>query len=294
MTTWAEVPAGDVNDALSGFLVGLGTSAGDVLERMKGNPKFVSRLVSFARDGGSPKVGMKVASTYAYPPEYSGPKPLLEQIKMWKEIFPDLDVEPTVAYIEGVVPTLKVTADAEGWFVRPRWKSIADTRHAALEIILEKIAASRAFHNYRKGELGADRLSMHPDTEMAWALFQREQQGHFDVFPAQYGMRHRGESVLYSRNAIAERPDEFRMDSFSGSCMALVHPERYVRSNGLDTDFPGDKYDYPGGDDRFAYAPFLLFNDELKFGAHHIGVARGSFGSVSGFLPQSYLESLGS
>ncbi|MCX6754654.1 MAG: hypothetical protein NTU81_02395, partial [Candidatus Nomurabacteria bacterium] len=81
--------------------------------------------------------------------------------------------------------------------------------------------------------------------------------------------------------------NEFGLTSFALGCMALVHPERYVRSEELDTDCAGDEF-APDADGVFSKAPFFYFHDDkLWFGACGVSDACGGYGSASAFVPQN-------
>ena len=224
-------------------------------------------------------------STYTYPGEYKGPKPILEQVQALKALFPQLDITATLEFVQTVLPTLQLPAGAEGWFAIPRWQKVADNYGAALEQALAQLNSKRKFKNYREGELGPDRIRQHPRTVAMLEQIGEQQTGDILIVPAQYGMWHRGRSVRRARECFATH--EFGFGAFAGSCMALVHPERYVRSEELDTDLPGDEYDYPDDDGRFSHAPILNFNGgRLRFDAHWYDDVYDFYGSVSGFLPQ--------
>jgi hypothetical protein len=69
--------------------------------------------------------------------------------------------------------------------------------------------------------------------------------------------------------------------------MALVHPERYVRWEELDTDCAGDEF-APDADGVFSGAPVFDFGDDrLGFGARVVALAGDGYGTVSGFVPQN-------
>jgi hypothetical protein len=98
-------------------------------------------------------------------------------------------------------------------------------------------------------------------------------------------MRHRGKSVRRARETFAS--NEFGLGAFAIGCMALVHPERYVRWEELDTDCAGDEF-APGADGACSEAPLFRFHGyELRFGTSDVSHASAFYGSVSGFVPQN-------
>lgn len=228
----------------------------------------------------------EVKSTYTYPKEYKGPKPILEQVQTLKVLFPQLDITATLEFVQTILPTLQLPAGAEGWFAIPRWQKIADSYSAALELVLKTIASKRKFHNYREGELGPGRLRQHGRTAAMLEQIGEQQKGDILIVPAQYGLRHRGRSVRRAREVMVA--NEFGLGAFAVGCMALVHPERYILWEELDSDCAGDEY-APGADGGFSRAPifsFRAFHGRLGFVMFRVDVASVSYGSVSAFLPQ--------
>lgn len=225
-------------------------------------------------------------SNYTYPPEYKGPKPIREQVDALKVLFPQLSLGLTIEFIEKVLPTLVLPAGAEGWFAIPLQQKIADNYNATVEQILATIASKRRFHNYRAGELGPEHLHQHACTLAMLKEIGGQQKGDILIVPAQFGMLHRGRSVRRARECFGG--NEFGLGAFAVGCMALVHPERYVRWEQLHTDCPGDEFS-PGADGGFSHAPLFRFRvilDRLIFDPYRVDVAFGFYGSVSAFLPQ--------
>lgn len=244
-------------------------------------------------------------SSYTYPKEYRGPKPIGEQVDMIAQAF-DLSRDYTSDYIEKVLPTHMLPEGAEGLFAIPSVEAIAK-RHFpqvtgqtekycyAVEFIFEKLWHSRPFYNYRKGEITPLHLRQHARTLYALNLIAQQQKGDIWIIPAQLGFRHRGRSVLLARECFigAERSsenlipgDEFGLDTFAVGSIAFTHPERYVRRKELCTDCAGDEFarDAVG---VFSESPLFHWDDDrLWFGTGCVSDAEGDCGSVSGFVPQ--------
>ena len=222
-------------------------------------------------------------SQYTYPPEYSL-KSLPQQIEVLLKHFPDLKVEKTLEFIDKVLPTLKLPDGAEGCFAIPSWEKIAPTYHAAVQRILSVLASARKFHNYRENQLDEKHLRQHARTIAYLAKLAEGQNGDILIIPAQFGMKHRGESTRRARETF--RFDEFGFGWFAVGCMYLTHPDRAVRFEELDTDCPGDEFsDEAVGD--FSSAPrFVFHSGQLKTGSLDVSIAYDGYGSVSGFLPQ--------
>ncbi len=233
-----------------------------------------------------------VSSNYTYPKEYKGPKPIAEQVKTIATTF---GLNPTQALeFAKNLPTLP--EGAEGWFAIPKVSAVAKQQFPAItdkaeqyceavKLVHTKLAESRSFYNYRNGEIVPSKLRQHARTMDFLEHLESEQQGDILIIAVQYGMRHRGKSVRRARETFAS--NEFGLGAFAIGCMALVHPERYVRWEELDTDCAGDEF-APYADGDFSESPLFCFNvDGLKFDTCDVSFAYDSYGSVSGFIPQN-------
>ena len=138
--------------------------------------------------------------------------------------------------------------------------------------------------NYRKSKLTTDRLREHARTLHALDVIAEAQQGDILIVPAQFGKLHRGRSVRRAREVMGA--NEFGLGAFAVGCMALTHPERFVRWEQLHVDCAGDEY-APDADGKFVFAPvFDVHDGELKFDAGWVSRPYDDYGSVSAFFPQ--------
>ncbi len=258
-------------------------------ELKKGLKELIERLSAtnqFARE--------EVRSSYTYPSEYKGLKPIGVQVDILAGIF-GLSLGYTSDYIEKVLPTLELPNGADGWFAIPSIDAVAkrfftdvtdpDERYSrAVNLVIEKIAASRKLYNWREGKLDAKRLRQHVRTVQMLEAIAEKQQGDILIIPAQFGIRHRGRSVRRAREVFVA--NEFGLGAFAVGCMILTHPERLVRWEQLHMDCAGDEF-APGADGVFGRAPIFDFSgDGVEFSTRHVSLAYGCYGSVSGFLPQ--------
>ena len=213
-------------------------------------------------------VNEEVRSSYTYPGEYQGPKPINDQIKAVAKIF---GLDPSQA-LEFAKTLPELPNGAEGWFAIPSVDALA-AKHfpevtdqaekycQAVQLVHAKIADSRSFYNYRKGQITPAQLRVHARTAHALNLIAETQKGDILIIAAQLGMRHRGKSVRRAR-------------------------ERLVRWEELDMDCSGDEF-APGASGGFSVAPYFYFSDdEVRFGALLAGRASDRCGSASGFSPQ--------
>ena len=233
----------------------------------------------------------EVKSNFAYPKEYEGPKPIEDQIQAIAKIF-GLDPACALVYVKNL-PALP--DGAEGWFAIPSVTALAakffpevtdpaQQYCRAVQLIHEKIKASRPFYNWREGQIRPSQLRVHARTAHALDMVAEEQKGDILIVACQLGMLHRGQSVRRAREVFAAT--EFGLTSLAVGSIVLVHPERLVRYEELDMDCSGDEFS-DGGVGSFCRAPcFRFFDGRVGFGTGGVGCAIGGFGSASAFLPQ--------
>lgn len=233
----------------------------------------------------------EVRSSYTYPKEYKGPKPINDQIKAIAKIF---GLDPSHA-LEFAKTLPELPNGAEGWFAIPSVDALA-TKHfpevtdpaqkycQAVQLVHTKIADSRSFYNYREGQITPAQLRVHARTAHALDLIAETQKGDILIVAAQLGMRHRGKSVRRAREVFVA--NEFGLGSLAVGSIVLTHPERLVRWEELDMDCSGDEFS-PGADGDFSLSPDFYFSGgEVEFDARFVGYPHDFFGSVSGFLSQ--------
>ena len=233
----------------------------------------------------------EVRSSYTYPKEYKGPKPIVDQIKAIAKIF-GLDPSQAIEFAKNL-PALP--EGAEGWFAIPSVDALAKKHFPevtdpvqkdcqAVQLVHAKIAASRSFYNYREGQITPAQLRVHARTAHALDLIAETQKGDILIVAAQLGMRHRGKSVRRAREVFVA--NEFGLGSLAVGSIVLTHPERLIRWEELDMDCSGDEFS-PDADGDFSSAPIFHFGDgKVKFGAYWYGGAREDCGSASAFLSQ--------
>lgn len=225
----------------------------------------------------------EVSSEYTYPKEFKS-QPLTVQVEILCKYFPQLSPDLTLQFIQNELPKLTLPEGAEEWMAIPKWEKIADTYSDAVQKTLDAINSTRNFYNYRNGEINENQLRIHPRTAHALDLLAEQQPGDILIVAMQYGMLHRGQSVRRARETF--KPDEFGLGSFALGCLALTHPQRYMRYEELDTDCVGDEFS-PDDDSSFSRAPIFSFGgSRLGFGTIVVSNACDHFGSASAFLPQ--------
>lgn len=231
----------------------------------------------------------EVESHSTYPSEYNGPNPIEEQVTV---LVRRLGFDPTQAlkYSKNLP---ELPAGAEGWFaipsnaglkkLFPKIEDDAERYCLGVQLILEKIFASRKFSNLCYGEITPDRLRVHAHTARALDFIAKHQPGDILIVAAQLGMRHRGRSARRAREWFDS--NEFGLGALAVGSIVLTHPKRLVREGDLVVDCPGDEFDSRDGDGHFVHAPiFKLRYDSVNFSGKGCARANISFGSVTAFV----------
>lgn len=262
-------------------------------QRVNNTPGLSDLVGNFIAGNRHPETfeNEEVASSWTYPPEYTV-LPLEYQIRKLAEIF-KFSPDDALAYAK-IITSKPLMGGAEGRFaivsdagLAKLFPKVADpAEHFCLgtELVLEKIATTRTFHNYRKGELTKDYLRRHEKTAAAYDKLALEQKGDIWVIDAQLAMKHRGRSVRRARVCFAG--NEFGLDQIAKGAIILTHPKRFVRWEQLHADCAGAEF-RPGAVGVFSLSPFFSwFDGRLKFDTHGVDLAYDCCGSASGFLPQ--------
>jgi hypothetical protein len=235
-----------------------------------------------------------VYSRHTYPPEYRGPKSIEDQINLLLKHLPGLDPEATFRYMHDVYSKLNLPEWVEGPFVVPNEYVLAEKFYpeikgnlarycAGVNLILEKIGASRAFYNYRAGQITANRFKRTAQTtEMIDRLIDMQKGADIIIHPMQLGVRYAGRAVKDVRKLYTAQ--EFGEGSLEVGSIVLTHPERLVRWEQLHMDCPGDEFSYGAGG-VFGGAPFFgFYDDKVEFNTYKVDSANENYGSASGFL----------
>jgi len=223
----------------------------------------------------------EVSSSYEYPSEYTGPKPIAEQVATLRQLFPELKG----ASFDETIAARPLPSNAEGWFAIPRWEKLGSSYGKAVEKVLAAIKSKRTFHNYREGQAASQYLRQQAKTVEAFQKLGDEQKGHdILIVPCQFGLRYRGKSVRRAR--VVMNVNEFGLGAFAVGAMLLTHPERLVCWKQLHVDCAGDEF-APDADGQFVSAPFFSWGvGRVGFGTDDVDDTSLCYGSASGFLPQ--------
>lgn len=233
--------------------------------------------------------GEEIISTFEYPPEYTGPKPIAEQIAKLAASFAELD--PTYAFrfvtdrLPRIAPPDKM--GMEGWFaiLSPDGaKKLGASYGQALERVFQEIASTRAFTNDRDGYLGEEYLRVHARTAEFLARASEQHPGDILVLSGQFGRVYRGRSTRRVRVLFTNK--EFGASSLAVAAMTLTHPERFMRWEQLHVDCLGDEY-APRAYGRFVRAPSFGWNGGgLRFRTGTVESFAPRDSSVSFYLPE--------
>lgn len=247
----------------------------------------------------------EVESSYAYPPEYTGPKPIEEQIAAIAMIF---DLDPAQAL--GFAKSLPELPDgAEGWFAIPTADALAKQQLAGenrcpkrstrarrycrgVRLVFEKLAATRPHYRFHQasswaGSYGITRGHLRQSAKTAAALdrISEAQPGDILIVAAQLGLRHRGRSARRVRGIMSDT--EYGLGTIAIFAILLTHPERLVRWEQLHVYLAGDEI-APVGDGTgcFVNVPTTDFcGDSVDFDSVSAFQACVSYGTPTGFLP---------
>src|SRR3989338_509012 len=236
----------------------------------------------------------EVRSSYTYPKEYKGPKPIAVQIKAIAKIF-DLDPSHAIEFAKNL-PALEsfVPVDAmqwTGWFAIPSVDALAKKHFPevtdpvqkycqAVQLVHTKIATSRSFYNYREGQITPAQLRVHARTAHALDLIAETQKSDILIVAAHLGMRHRGKSVRRAREVFVG--NEVGLGRLAVGYIVLTHPARLGRGEELDMDCSGAEFS-PEADGVFSESPCFVFGDGgVGFGADFVVDPSRGFCSVSG------------
>ncbi len=231
----------------------------------------------------------EVKSSYTYPNEYDGPKPIKEQITTLAEI---LNLDPTHAlkYAENLP---ELPTGAEGWFaipsddglkkLFPKIEDDVERYCAGVRLVHEKIAGTRNFCNCRDEQITPAHVRVHALTTHALESLTKHQPGDILVVAAQLGMRHRGRSSRRARECF--ELNEFGLNSLAVGSVILTHPNRFFHWGELGMSCSGEGFNNPSSG-HFDFTPvFRLSAGSITFDATWCGFATEIYGPASAFLP---------
>lgn len=215
----------------------------------------------------------KVKSVYRYPNSFRV-KSLTEQLGILCRFFPELG-DSFQSYAQTCPP------EAEGQFVIPKWNKVALSYGEAVCKVLALIWSTREVYNYLRDQVSEKYLRPHARIVEAFQKEEMKQKGNILIFPAQFGMYHKGHSVRCARAVFGE--GEFGLGIFAVGCMLLTHPERFDGFE-LWIDCAGDEF-FSEGDSSSSATPVFRFDENRVELAHRwSNDADGSYGSATGFL----------
>lgn len=168
-----------------------------------------------------------------YPLEYTGAKPIGEQVRILRSYWPELNVAPAIRFEREVLPWVITPEWAEGAFALIRPTRLAAYPAFNLDRMFLALASSRWFIRH---SAPIDEMDRHWRSAAALRPIEAEQVGDILVVPAQFGMRHWNRSMEEVRWALS--PGEFELSAFDVACMLLTHPERLSGPNDLRVGCP--------------------------------------------------------
>ena len=221
------------------------------------------------------------------------PKEIYVQCQILRTLFPGLGTaagpfEATNLVHQFGAGNIAGAPYAEGWFAVPNWakhpeifgRKYAEAVQKMLGVL--KRATDGKFCNYWEDCINERRLRQLDRTEKSFRKVS-EVQGNPDilVFPAQFGLRHRGRSVRRARAIMSQC--EYGLGAFAVGCMLLTHPERLKDYDDLWIDLPGDEFDTED-EGEFSHSLFFANDDRIVFDTTAVNTVDGRYGSATGFM----------
>jgi len=244
---------------------------------------------SVIREVVNPFVKEKTDLRYFYPKGWK-PTSVEKQLKVLQGCYPELDG----SHVTEIAAGITIPEDADGLFVVPKLSSVAaklgienpfgEGYGQLLEsTVLTHLASTRKFHNYRAGELTADRVRMRQSAADALRKLEGETPGDFLVFPAQTGKKWGGYSPRNARWEMERGTTEFPSPAWVDGHIVLTNRKRLEKDEHLFVDCPGDEYRFGGAAEFRSCLYFLFDGGRLEFCDRWLDDARGGCGSASGF-----------
>lgn len=214
-----------------------------------------------------------------------------EQINRLKKLFPTLDRRS----IDKDIAKQPLPKGAEEWLVVPHWWLAFSndcieppTYSDAVREFLPYISNTRlawppnGFFSCCRRRY---RIRRSRRTKTMLQKLRDQQKGNdMLVVPVQLGIRHRGRSVLHTREMF-ER-NEFGLGAFEVIIALLTHPKRLANSRNLGIDCAGDESALVSFAVDPDLSPNFVFNNGVQFGMKRVFNADIGFGSATGFLPK--------
>ncbi|HEY4516409.1 MAG TPA: hypothetical protein VJG64_00520 [Candidatus Paceibacterota bacterium] len=273
----------------------------DEAQNVNDAPGLAEVVAGFIADNRSSNKYKKeeVKPRWPYPASYKR-EAIERQIDILRSAanFPFIDPDPAIKYYREVYGSLRQPEWVEGPFIImptstlakhffPEITDVADQHCRAVNIGIEKLGASRPFHNWRAGEITTDRFRRKARyVPMYDRLYATQPNSDLIVVGGQYGKFHGGQPMRRALERMQGQVSELPAGALEGVVMALANPTRYSKWEELDTDLPADEF-RPGDEAGFSVSPYLSFGgDRLRFGMRGVGGPLERYGSVSVSVPQ--------
>lgn len=181
----------------------------------------------------------------------------------------------------------------EGWFVVPRWETVAPTYLQAVDTVLGRIheISAGGFKKYL-GNTANEFLRQSSDSRRFWnEVAKRQSSSDLLVVHAQLGRVNRGQSV--ESWAKHRRSHEVGLGAFAVGVIILTHMEHFFSR--VDLDFaiccPGDHCTYESSPASLDYVPNFRFFGSGRgagtFGLRWVWDPWPTFGMASAFFETS-------
>ncbi len=242
---------GQMSDLVSTIMSALGVPSRQDAQVMLEQPHFSSLLkqvfdlaACYPRDQDTPCAGYSV--------NYTGPRPLREQINILAERF-SLDPSRALSLMYGTGDKHK---RAEGWFAVVNWKVLGENyidqcwkvfdwiREHSMSVPDPKrgFGSQGMFSQTLLGGFDDAQIGFHPSYNTWRVRHCQRDDDPIWIFPAQFGLGRAGQSHRRATELCKRTKTEYPLSIFEVACMIAVHPERIGKggfSNELHAVCPG-------------------------------------------------------
>ncbi len=230
----------------------------------------------------------RVKQAWFYPKNWKS-KSISEQLVKLTDLFQSIDLSQVEALMDKVI----VQKLADGVVILPKlsflaklW-SIPDPYGEGYGFVCEKlfgrIAVSRAFYNYRAGQMDAKHIRIHQEVRNLLEKLEAETPGDVLVLPFDFGGLYAGWSPRAARWEALNN-SQLPLITAQVACLLLTMPDRLTTWEQLFIDCSGDEWDWLAVG-CWADCPCFDFRSgELLFDDGGAGYAGGRDGSAVAFL----------
>ncbi|OGB73688.1 hypothetical protein A3K24_02520 [candidate division Kazan bacterium RIFCSPHIGHO2_01_FULL_44_14] len=232
----------------------------------------------------NPYIKERVKQAWFYPKNWKV-KNVTEQLAKLTELFPGIDL----SQVEALVAKVTLQKWHDGIAVLPKlsflgllW-GIADPYGKGYGLICEKlfelIAGSRAFHNYRAGQMNDQYIRIMEQVREQLKKLEAETPGDVLVLAFDFGKTYAGYSPRNARHEALNN-NQLPLITAQVASLLLTMPDRLTAWEQLFIDCSGDEWDWDAVG-RWLYSVCFRFDDgRLRFDSGNADAPSDDYGSV--------------